>query len=141
MSPDSATAASFGPRHLDLPHRDGVDRVAAGIMFVREALAEWHIGSGEEPAIDAVLVAAELLSNAERHGGGGSSMDLEHPLGLLRLTVHDANARAPRAVHPHLPDRVGGHGLFIVDRLSKAWGWRPGGGGKDVWAELPLPDR
>jgi anti-sigma regulatory factor (Ser/Thr protein kinase) len=141
MSRNSATAPSSGPRHLDLPRRSDIDRVAAGVAFVRETLADWHVGSGEEPAVDVVLVAAELLSNAERHGGGTRWLEVERLDGRLRLTVHDTSPLGPAPVLPHLPERTGGHGLYIVDLLSTTWGWQPLGPGKAVWAELPLPVR
>jgi hypothetical protein len=144
MSPTSAAAPSHGRRHLDFPARDGADHVAVGIEFVRQALADWNVGTeplggDEERSVDAMLVAAELLGNAERHGGGTRALEVEPCDGRLRLTVYDASPMPPRRVLPHQPEHAGGHGLHIVDRLSLTWGWRPRGPGKAVWAELPAP--
>ncbi len=154
MSLGSAPAPlSFGPRHLDFSRRNGTDPVAAGVEFVRIALAEWCIdaeppeaevaagplGAVAELAVDVVLIVAELLSNAERHGAGSRSLDLEARNGRLRVTVVDGSPLAPHPVLPHRPERTGGHGLHIIDRLSTAWGWEPQGPGKAVWAELSVP--
>ncbi|WP_052441113.1 ATP-binding protein [Streptacidiphilus anmyonensis] len=141
MSPNSTTAPSFGPRHLDLPRRADVDRVAMGIAFVRRSLGDWQVERNEDAAVDAVLVAAELLSNAERHGGGTLWLELERHAGALRIAVHDASPSPPAPVLPHLAERAGGHGLFIIDRVATAWGWESEPPGKAVWAELPLPAR
>jgi anti-sigma regulatory factor (Ser/Thr protein kinase) len=142
MSPKPPAAPSYRPRHLDFPPDSGIDRVALGIDFVRRALAEWQAGEesrgrDEDRTVDLVLVTAELLGNAERHGGGTRSVQVELCDGRLRLTVYDNNPLPPRRVLPHRAERTGGHGLHIVERLSLAWGWRPDGPGKAVWAELP----
>ncbi|RAG86475.1 ATP-binding protein [Streptacidiphilus pinicola] len=144
MSSSAATAPSFGPRHLDFLLHDDVDRVAAGVEFVRAALADWHLGAGPPPgdderAVDVVLVTAELVGNAERHGGGTRSLDVERRDGRLRLTIHDRSGLPPLPVRPHRAGHASGHGLYIVDRLCTAWGWERDSGGKAVWAELPAP--
>ncbi|SEM17978.1 ATP-binding protein [Streptacidiphilus jiangxiensis] len=144
MSHARATAPSPGPRHLafsDIEWHEGHERVTAGIDFVRRAVSEWQVGretlgGDEEQAVDVLLVAAELLSNAERHGGGATAIDLEPRSGVLRLTVTDASPLPPRPVRPHRPERTGGHGLHIIDCLSAAWGWVSCRSGKAVWAEL-----
>ncbi|WP_051944140.1 ATP-binding protein [Streptacidiphilus rugosus] len=144
MSPTSPTAPAFDSRHLDFPDGGAGDSVAAGIMFVRRALAEWRLGAGPvgreaDWAIDVVLVVAELLANAERHGGRARSLDVARHGGRLRLVVTDRSPLPPRQARPHDPARPGGHGLHIIDRVSAAWGWAPLGPGKSVWAELPTP--
>ncbi|WP_052434784.1 ATP-binding protein [Streptacidiphilus melanogenes] len=145
MSRARATAPSPGHRHLafsDIEWHEGHERVAEGIDFVRRAVSEWQVGTealggDEEQAVDVLLVAAELLSNAERHGGGATAIDIEPRSGALCLTVTDVSPLPPRQVRPHLPERTSGHGLYIIDRLSTAWGWVPCRSGKAVWAELP----
>ncbi|WP_052438942.1 ATP-binding protein [Streptacidiphilus jiangxiensis] len=143
------TAFPSGPWHLELSGEAGVDRVATGIAFVRRALAEGRADAEPREAdgeraldvvlVDVVLVAAELLGNAERHGGGTRSVDLEHRPGLLRIIVCDTSPLPPRPVLPHRAERAGGHGLHIVAVLSADWGWSQDGPGKAVWADLPLP--
>ncbi|GAA1124357.1 hypothetical protein [Kitasatospora arboriphila] len=43
---------------------------------------------------------------------------------------------APSRPRPHEPDHGHGHGMFIVKRLASAWGHRPCGTDKEVWAEF-----
>jgi hypothetical protein len=117
--------------------------VAEGIEFVRQALVEWHFGAAalggdEERAEDAVLVAAELLANAQQHGGGPRSIDLTYQEGRLDIGVSDASCLPPHRALPHRANRIGGHGLHIVDHLSNAWRTVPDPIGKTVWATLRL---
>ncbi|WP_052434862.1 ATP-binding protein [Streptacidiphilus melanogenes] len=119
--------------------------VTEGMEFVRHALAEWHLGLAEiggdhERADDAMLVATELLDNAEQHGGGARELRLDlDPVGRrLRITVADAAPHhLPQPVLPHRPEQPRGHGLHILTRLS-TWGSTQHHGGKAVWAEVPV---
>ncbi|MCG6494387.1 ATP-binding protein [Kitasatospora sp. A2-31] len=111
-----------------------------GLAFVRATLALWWTGADSTAGDDALLVAAELLSNAAHHAGGPLVLDLrlDRNRQTLRIAVTDAvpdppRMRNPEAGQPH------GRGLRIVDRLATAWGTTPAGAGKTVWAELRLP--
>ncbi|WP_042365282.1 ATP-binding protein [Streptacidiphilus neutrinimicus] len=135
--------------HRRIGFRRGGDRVtpvSEGIEFVRQSLAEWHLGSpevggDEERAYEALLVAAELLANAEQHGGGARRLRLDlDPAGQqLRIAVSDSDPHhRPRPVRPHRADRPHGHGLHILSRLS-IWGTTDDGrAGKTVWAQVPV---
>ena len=122
-------------RHLDF--RPG-DRAALGTDFLRRALADWAV----DPAAgaDALLVGAELLSNAARHAHGPRRLNLDLAAGILRVAVTDSSPAAP---HPRAAPAGadGGYGLRIVDRLALDWGSVPVGDGKTVWARLPAPPR
>ncbi|MGT2526512.1 ATP-binding protein [Streptomyces nojiriensis] len=107
----------------------------AGIAWVRRTLDDWNVPA---EGGDAVLVAAELLANAAEHAGGILRLSLERRGTLLQIAVTDPSPETPR-MGEHRPDAIGGHGLFIVDRLTLNWGTRREGGGKTVWADLPLP--
>ncbi|MFF9646256.1 ATP-binding protein [Kitasatospora aureofaciens] len=130
------TAAHPRHRHLDFHPGEGT---APGIDFLRQALADWHLMT-QTAGTDALLVGAELLANAARHTPGPRRLDLDLDLDTpsLRISVTDPIPAPPRP-RPHRPDAVHGHGLFIVDKLARTWGWRPHGHGKTVWADLPLP--
>ncbi|MGF0115297.1 ATP-binding protein [Promicromonospora sp. Marseille-Q5078] len=52
--------------------------------------------------------------------------------------MEDSNPAPPVTTDGH-PNRVGGFGMQIVERLAD-WGWRPAGSGKLVWAKLHAPD-
>ncbi|MFF3620824.1 ATP-binding protein [Streptomyces sp. NPDC002467] len=124
-----------------LPHRElefgseAVGACGAGIAWVRRTLDDWHLPATRSG--DAVLVAAELLSNAAQHAGGILRLFLEHHGNVPRITVSDPSPEPPRPGE-HRPEAIGGHGLFLVDRLTVDWGTRREDGGETVWADLPL---
>ncbi|MFD9125256.1 ATP-binding protein [Kitasatospora sp. NPDC059571] len=122
----------FGPA-------EGTGGVAAGLCFVRAALAAWRLPGAGRFDGDAVLVAAELLANAAVHAGGARRLILERRPRTLLIEVADDSPRRPETRLPHRPDIAGGHGLHIVDVLSEHWGVTPCPDGKTVWAELRLP--
>ncbi|WP_153031053.1 ATP-binding protein [Amycolatopsis sp. YIM 10] len=86
---------------------------------------------------DAVLVTEELISNAHRHG----TAPRRCRLGLLddgrrlRIEVEDTAPEQPKI---RTPDRTGGRGLVLVDRLASSWGVHNHRHHKTVWAELSL---
>ncbi|MFD9128358.1 ATP-binding protein [Kitasatospora sp. NPDC059571] len=125
------TTSSATTRHRHLGFRPG-EPTGVGVDVVRQALCDWHLS---QVAIDATIVAAELLANATQHTPGPSCLDLEYDGTTLRITVTDPLAAPPRP-RPHVPDRDHGHGMFIVQRVASAWGHRPCGTGKEVWAEF-----
>jgi len=85
---------------------------------------------------DAELVISELVTNALRHGLGDIVVRTSVADGhLLQVSVTDSGPELP-ALQPVEPDRVGGVGLRIVDRLASEWGVAPFPGGKTVWAIL-----
>ncbi|MFE7187059.1 ATP-binding protein [Streptomyces erythrochromogenes] len=121
-------------RELALGETADLEACSRGITWVRQALTDWDLlGSGQ----DALLIAAELLSNAAKHAGGIRNLTLTHYDGLLQVAVTDPSPEPPR-LRAHRPDSIGGHGIFLVDRLAQDWGTRPNGGGKTVWATLAL---
>ncbi|THA76162.1 ATP-binding protein [Streptomyces sp. A0592] len=122
-------------RELALDETADLEACSRGIAWVRQALSDWNLLDRGQ---DAVLVAAELLSNAAKHAGGIRSLTLTHYEGLLQITVTDPSAEPPQ-LRRHRPDSIGSHGIFLVDRLAQHWGTRPNGPGKTVWATLPLP--
>jgi hypothetical protein len=104
-------------------------------VWIREQLETWGI---DDPA-PAELVSTELVDNAIIHAGSIGTLQLRHRPGLLSVAVSDRSEQRPRLVPPE--ERAGGgRGLVIVDQLCHGWGSSPRiGGGKVVWANLPLP--
>ncbi|MFE5623436.1 ATP-binding protein [Streptomyces virginiae] len=121
-------------RELALGETADLEACNRGIAWVRQALTDWDL---LDQGMDALLIAAELLSNAARHAGGIRSLALTHQGGLLQIAVTDPSPEPPR-LRAHRPDSIGGHGVFLVDRLAQHWGTRPNGRGKTVWATLAL---
>jgi Histidine kinase-like ATPase domain len=86
---------------------------------------------------DAVLVVDELVSNAHRHGRAARRcrLSLIDEGRCVRVEVDDTSPAQPRL---RTPDRSGGRGLVLVDRLASSWGVRNQADHKTVWAELAL---
>ncbi|MFI8101383.1 ATP-binding protein [Streptomyces sp. NPDC086023] len=125
--------------------------------FTREALADWHwIPSVDGPAYadlppeqeerwavveDVLLLVSEVVTNACMHAGGPSELVLHHTPERLRVEVTDGSPEVPRLRPAGDPAQPGGHGLVVLQRLAREWGWRPVGSGKTVWLEVPSPLR
>ncbi|OIV38598.1 hypothetical protein BIV57_04925 [Mangrovactinospora gilvigrisea] len=152
---DQPGVAPLRPRRS--PHRPAAPQVrrlvlepgAGGVVarcreFARTALADWEwltpgpkeSRADRQAAVDDVLlVVSELVTNACLHAGGPRELRL---VGggddEIRVEVADGTEERPEASRPHRSGRPGGHGIFIVQRLSAAWGVAPDRDGKTVWA-------
>ena len=89
----------------------------------------------------ALLLVSELVTNSIRHARIEAEQELRLSGWLgettLRLEVRDGGtegAVAPRA--PQRDDDIGGFGLDLVARLSRAWGVDRDAYGTTVWLEL-----
>ncbi|MEV7180075.1 ATP-binding protein [Kitasatospora sp. NPDC093679] len=137
MCPSLAPTAH---RRLAFPPGERGAEVRRGIDFVRLTLAHWRPGTEAAAVDDVLLVAAELITNAVDHADGPVAVELWLAVrgGRLRIDVTDTSPAEPRilAVEPGEPHH---RGLRIVDHIAHAWGHRPEGVGKTVWAELHLP--
>lgn len=102
--------------------------------FVRATLAAWEV---DDIAEVAALVTSELAANAVVHARSVYRVGLECCSPDLVIEVTDHSTSMPR-LSDLRPDREGGRGLHLVDRLAKAWGSRLVGEGKTVWAVLAL---
>ncbi|MEV7202128.1 ATP-binding protein [Streptomyces griseoluteus] len=131
-------------RRLSLHGESGVVPLARD--FTRQALYEWGWlpASGAEQraaAEDVLLVVSELVTNACLHADGPDELLLSCDRKVIRLEITDHGAGQPAPRTPHQAGRPGGHGMFIVQRLSLDWGVvrTSDGSGKTVWAELAAP--
>ncbi|OLR92708.1 hypothetical protein BJP25_19850 [Actinokineospora bangkokensis] len=82
------------------------------------------------------VVCAELLANAQVHGGGVAAV-------RVHLTADDAVCVEVDDRDPALPavldfdlERTGGRGMVLVAALSEVWGVSTRSEGKTVWAVL-----
>ncbi|MDX3533108.1 ATP-binding protein [Streptomyces sp. MB09-01] len=88
---------------------------------------------------DVLLMVSEVVANACLHAGGPSELVLRHGADGLLIEVTDDSPHRPVLNPPLDPALPGGHGLMVLDRLSRSWGWRPAASGKTVWLEVPPP--
>ncbi|GHH70004.1 hypothetical protein GCM10017673_21200 [Streptosporangium violaceochromogenes] len=107
--------------------------------YVRDLLAV----TGHTWADDALLLVSELVTNSVRHSrsnrpGGQVTVSVAVREGTLHVDVADAGSadRGPRLRPEMSADSVGGRGLWLVQRLASAWGWREVPAGRVVWFRL-----
>jgi anti-sigma regulatory factor (Ser/Thr protein kinase) len=111
----------------------GIDR--SGLVAARR-WAEAELATLAEPnRIDTLIVVGELLENAYLHAGGPQQLRLHqaHDPCEVTVAVADVGAGEPRM---RVPDRGGGRGLRLVDRLCLEWGVSRHDDGKVVWARI-----
>ncbi|MFB7475085.1 ATP-binding protein [Kitasatospora sp. NPDC056184] len=120
----------------------------------RSQLALWGVDSTfGEPFHSALIIVAELASNAIWHGrvaGRGFELHLRLTTLVRRgatLRIEISDCRGDRfPVLPALPparssDAQSGRGLVLIDALADRWGAVPRHpSAKTVWAELDLAD-
>ncbi|MEU2586465.1 ATP-binding protein [Streptomyces avermitilis] len=89
---------------------------------------------------DIQLVVSELVTNAIRHAPGpcGLQVDLSADGRAVRVAVWDTSSKMPTP-RPRDACRIGGHGLEIVRAVSRSVVVQPGSPGKQVTAEIELP--
>ncbi|MFF1411301.1 ATP-binding protein [Streptomyces sp. NPDC058289] len=132
-APLSAGLPSAGQRRrLALAGVPGA--VSKGREFTRRALRDWG-WDGTETAEDTLLLVSELLTNAALHADGCRELILT-ACDALRIEVCDGTTALPTRLATPQRGVPGGHGLYIVDRLSDRWGAQAYGEGKTVWAEI-----
>ncbi|MEU9407537.1 ATP-binding protein [Streptomyces sp. NPDC048281] len=111
----------------------------------RDVLGAWHVPSDHVDT--AMLVVSELVTNAVRHvikaapatGSVRLALILRHRGTHLIVEVADPGVRPPQKTGAVSPDSESGRGLFIVENVSKEWGYYfPPTGGKVVWCVLAL---
>ncbi|GHH88400.1 ATP-binding protein [Streptomyces capitiformicae] len=134
---NSETTTVLGEfRQLFTPSRRGA-RLAR--RAVARRLHAWGIPQGSEVYDSAVLVAAELVTNAAMHGyvtGHSFLLKVVWMTGTVRIEVADAcETRRPKTLRSE-PEAESGRGLLIVEALADKWGVEDRDLGKIVWAEL-----
>jgi hypothetical protein len=138
---DSAPTVGRQSRRLRFDGESGVVPLARD--FTRQALYAWDwlpaaTAGRRAAAEDVLLVVSELVTNACLHAGGPDELCIAADDKVLRIQVSDRGTGQPAPRTPHRAGRPGGHGMFIVQRLSLDWGVvrTPGVAGKTVWATV-----
>lgn len=132
---ESVTAPPPVGAAVELP--DDLSSVGDARRFVKHKLEEWDV---EELLDDALLVVSELAANALTHAGSSYRVRLSLTDAALRIEVDDDGVGTPEP-QPLTMTEEHGRGLHLVGALAASWGMEAhDGGGKRVWAELPLPE-
>jgi serine phosphatase RsbU (regulator of sigma subunit) len=128
----AADAATAGlPACLELPAT--WEMAPVGRHFVADEVRRRAAAAVVE---DAVLVAGELLANAQQHGRPPVKVCVRGGDGLVRVEVCDSSPRAPVRLAPST-ENMTGRGLTLIEAVAVRWGVDAlPGGGKCVWAEL-----
>ena len=125
------TAETFAPE---------VNSIPAARRFVLAAIGPDVIGSVTAEQRDAVsMMVSELAMNAVEHARTRFQVTVDITDGVLRVEVTDSGGGTVTA--QRVPDATSlrGRGLFIVDRLSDAWGTSSSAGSaKRVWFTIAL---
>jgi len=106
----------------------------SAVSLARHRLAEQLERWGCGRAGDSLLVFSELVTNALKHAGGATRIDVRCGGHCLRVEVHDASSAPPTM--RDAGGASGGFGLRLVERLSQQWGWETTARGKVVWSSL-----
>lgn len=125
-------------RQLKIHRRDllGAQRTRG---LLRQWLDGWDLaGMADEEE----LLVSEVVTNGLVHGDSDVYVYVRRYPERVRVEVRDSDPHPAQAVTiPREEDQAeGGRGLVIVSALASAWGNSPGGRGKTVWFELPVPD-
>ncbi|WP_329395908.1 ATP-binding protein [Streptomyces melanogenes] len=126
-------------RRFSLQRGPGV--VAECRDLTRRVLDEWLGPGGAQGRVaveDVLLLVSEVATNACRHGDAPYELRLDRVDGKLWVQVSDHSPHGPHPHGRHRPAASSGHGLYLLQNLSSAWGWVPRGAGKTVWFEMPV---
>lgn len=105
------------------------------VESVRGEIREALVACGADDVAGAELLVWELLTNALFHAGTGAKVCLCGDGRTVRAEVTDGG-EDDLELRPMDPNRVGGHGLELVDALSGSWGVTDEPHGKTVWFEM-----
>ncbi|WP_275461879.1 ATP-binding protein [Streptomyces noursei] len=112
---------------------------------VRDLLVEQRVPVVDDILDGLLLIVSELVTNAVRHAALLSpqiAVQLTIGANWLRIAVEDDHPYRPKALEADAGD-IGGRGLWLVKVLTAEVGGKCDvthtvGGGKAIWAELPL---
>lgn len=113
--------------------RVAAERLQEVRAALRTILTTWQLS---QLADDCCLVAPELVTNADVHGGRAVRLTVAHRPPEVVLAVTDQQGSlVPHVAHPR-PDAETGRGLLLVDAITSHWGVEALDGHKVVWAAL-----
>ncbi|MEU9102677.1 ATP-binding protein [Streptomyces sp. NPDC048361] len=137
MARPPATTGTGPPPGLT-PSVTGPGTAAQARDTARAFLAGLVPRPSNESIENVLLIVSELVTNALRHAGGATSLDLAADPGTLRISVRDPSPVPPRERAPDLRGYEGGFGWLLVRYLAKSVAVTPAAdGGKNVCVALP----
>ncbi|MFG2138326.1 ATP-binding protein [Streptomyces sp. NPDC048650] len=95
-----------------------VNAAADGRDHVRDLIAAHRPQVDELSVMDALLVTSELVTNAQRHGGGIAGFFARIVADCLEVTVIDYSPRHPSTVAGREKYAVGGYGWPMIQQLA-----------------------
>src|SRR4051794_12371614 len=104
----------------------------AARAFVRDHWSE-QVGAEVLDVVD--LCVSELVTNAIDHAEPPYQLRVSEPGGTMRIELEDATVDPPIVRSQHAL-QARGRGMFLIEKLSRAWGVLPSAHGKTVWAEF-----
>jgi signal transduction histidine kinase len=112
---------------------------------VRDLLKRQEVPVADEVTQGLLLIVSELVTNAVRHAALLSpEIAVEVAIGVdwVRVSVEDSHPYRPKALETDSA-QTGGRGLLLVREITREAGGscdveHTAGGGKVVWAALPL---
>ncbi|MGK5629234.1 ATP-binding protein [Streptomyces sp. URMC 123] len=115
---------------------------------VRDLLAHQRVPIPDDLVGDLLLIVSELVTNAVRHAALLSpqvAVEVSVGAGWIRVAVEDNHPYRPKPLEAD-QGRTGGRGLLLVKTIAEAAGGtcdaeHTSGGGKVVWAAVPLTSR
>ncbi|MCX5387193.1 ATP-binding protein [Streptomyces sp. NBC_00083] len=135
--PPANTGTGSPPPGLE-PADTGPATAAQARDTARAFLAALVPRPSNESIENAVLIVSELVTNALRHAGRATSLDLAADPSTLRVSVRDPSPVPPRERTPDLRGYEGGFGWLLVRYLAKSVAVTPAAdGGKNVCVALP----
>ncbi|CAL9595197.1 ATP-binding protein [Streptomyces sp. enrichment culture] len=126
------TAAEHAPGR----RRPAVAAARARVRALLRTRAEGAVPA--HVADDILLVVTELVTNAERHGGGVTGFHAERDGDDFVISVTDASPDPPHSRRRSDPTASGGFGWPLVRRLTSRLTVTPVPGGKTVRAVIRL---
>ncbi|MFF3485667.1 ATP-binding protein [Streptomyces sp. NPDC002701] len=107
--------------------------------FLGRARAEHGVAVSARAMDVTQLVVSELVTNARKHAPGPALVELRVTGALVEVTVRDT-VRVRPAVGAVDPERIGRHGLEIVQALAEEFHIHLEPAGKRVTARIALAD-
>ncbi|WP_328383911.1 ATP-binding protein [Streptomyces sp. NBC_00400] len=115
-----------------------VNKAAEARDQVQELLNAHLPAIDEISMIDALLVTSELVTNAQRHGGGLSGFSARIVADRLEVTAADRSSRQPDTAVGREKYAVGGYGWPMIQQLTACVVIIPTSGGKVITVSIPL---